>query len=362
MTWALFVLCACGFTGGVYGLESSSSTAPAPLKTSFSGSPGFLTTAVPAGYYDGNQTCSMTDGNLTAANIKSGIQIFGVTGTMTELYSNMARESSATQLSQNIESITDAGTNYTNSNIGYRAVPNISKDHDGSTGVGVTFVDRTGWGATTCGLVGTLNQRIADCAANGILGPQSTWDGSTKGHGGEGSWKLVTRTGDISAAKGREVWRDEKTMLLWSSAVSTSLNWCKASGSNNIAGNPTAENDADGICNIIANQNVVGLAVSACFEDGGINFTDTDASIDNAGKAGLGLASVPVVAWRLPTANDYMLASIHGLRFVIPDRDTEWTATTRATGTSNAHMISTVTGVISLPNRANLYSIRCVGR
>jgi hypothetical protein len=46
---------------------------------------------IPIGFYE-NQTVSFAEPNLLAANIVSGIQIFGVTGTFTALNSNMYRD------------------------------------------------------------------------------------------------------------------------------------------------------------------------------------------------------------------------------------------------------------------------------
>ena len=42
-----------------------------------------LTVTVPAGYIASARTVTLTDANLTAANIKDGVTIFGVTGTYT---------------------------------------------------------------------------------------------------------------------------------------------------------------------------------------------------------------------------------------------------------------------------------------
>lgn len=42
-----------------------------------------LKLVAPEGYYDGTDTVTVTDADFTAANIKDGVEIFGVTGTMT---------------------------------------------------------------------------------------------------------------------------------------------------------------------------------------------------------------------------------------------------------------------------------------
>lgn len=51
------------------------------LGSNLVGSNGSLSDTVPAGFYDGSTTCSMTDSNLIPGNIVSGTTIFGVTGT-----------------------------------------------------------------------------------------------------------------------------------------------------------------------------------------------------------------------------------------------------------------------------------------
>lgn len=313
---------------------------------------------------------TILESNLIASNIKSGITIFGVLGSYTgagvAMASNQHRNLATTQVDQLTESVTNAGIDYTSADPGYRAVPKITKDDDGYTGGSVTYVDRSTWASTTCGTTqATLNARIADCAT--VFGANATWDGSIKGNAGQGQWKLVSRTGGISSGRGREVWQDQRTMLLWSSAVSSSLNWCKASGSNNIAGNPTAENDAQNYCNNATYQNTSGLAISACFEDGNVNFTTTDAGIHNAGKAGLMRSSTPAVKWRLPSVYDQQQANINGIRFVFPDMGTnsinyEWSASVYSGYRYYAWMFVPGDGSFVYGSRNSSSAVRCVGR
>jgi hypothetical protein len=155
------------------------------------------------------------------------------------------------------------------------------------------------------------------------------------------------------------------------------LNWCKASGSNNIPGNPSAEDDPENYCDTGFYQNTSGQAVSACFEDGEISFTSSDTFIDNAGKGELGISSSPkAVDWRLPTIYDFKQANINGLQFVVPDPNFHnWTATLSAQSsgalTSSLGMLlfnnSIATGnqgglgYQAIDRNVNL-SARCVGR
>jgi hypothetical protein len=284
---------------------------------------------IPSGLYSGSSII-FDEPNLVPGNIKPGVNIFGVVG-YSLFKSNMLRDPSAPQRDQSQEAIGGTGA-YTNDDTGYRAVPKIGKDNIFYADV----VDRNNWdtceptgtvsGGTSpckCGLSGSLSARISDCKEHSVIGAGATWDGAVKANAGQGVWKLVTRTDSIENSMGREVWLDERTQLLWSSLVSTNLNWCKASGSNQIAGNPAASDDPNNLCDLsITNsgyQAKSGPAVSACFEDGGLNFTSSDANIDNKGKGMLDLSSSPKVAWRLPTINDYMQADVDGLIHVLSD-------------------------------------------
>ena len=324
----------------------------------------------------------MSDTNLVASNIASGVSIFGVTGTATTggvvLPSNMHRDRTTTQISLTNETVTNAGTAYTNASpygtaTGYRAVPDINKDDESFSGSSVTKVTRTGPLAaaspTSCGTSGTIAARIANCAS--VIGAPATWDGTTNGNAGQGVWRLVTRTGAMAGSTtlrlGREVWQDQRTGLLWSSRISASLNWCRATGSNNISGNSTVQADA-GICGHSSYQNTGGNALSACFE--GTGFTQAG---DAGGKGGLGSTSTPAVAWRLPTRYDYSVADANGIRFVLPEMvsgftTVEWTATVASWDRTYAWMFWSETGALNPVGRTSSYNgadaiaVRCVGR
>lgn len=363
---------------------------------------GGTSATIPLGFYTG-KSCLVSDANLIAANIKLGVAILGVNGSITTYApSNMNRSKTQAQITQLSESETSAGSAYTNSSTGYRAVPRITVDDDGYSSGNVTKVNRTGWGATTCGTAQTtLAARIADCAS--VFGAEATWDGTVKGNAGHGVWKLVTRSADLVVdadpafpqyVKGREVWQDQRTKLLWSSKISPATTFCKASGSNNIPGNPVAEDDPSNFCDRVPPygagneqlQNDTGKAISACFEDGDVNFTMTDGSVpatnhralDSAGKAGLGLSSSPAVFWRLPTRGDYDEADNNGLRFVMPDMIgnpgnftlysgiMEWTANvvSSSTNVSDGYTYWGYRGGFDYNPRGvgSRYGARCVGR
>jgi hypothetical protein len=368
---------------------SQCSTAASRYVTATASGSVTLTTSTSAsitdGFQSGSNTCSVSDTDLIARSIKSGVNILGVEG----MYLNSSKQhrSVGTTLeTQETEVVTNAGMAYTQNDPGYRVVPRIASDDIGQSVVAT--VNRTGWAATTCGTAqATIEARIADCATT--FGATATWDGRVNGNRGEGVWKLVSRTADMvgtgTTAKGREVWRDEKTGLLWSSKVTNTsaadgINWCKASGANNITNNPAAEDDPADFCDNATYQNTgVGpavKAVSACFEDGGNYFTDVDpgGKIDSSGKAGLGLSSTPAVAWRLPNAYDYFEAHNNGLLYVVPDAvatspndSFEWTATTiQYTAADYSHALwidgKRAYGWGSLKTKVDEMSARCVGR
>ncbi|AZZ37798.1 hypothetical protein CIK05_13645 [Bdellovibrio sp. qaytius] len=320
---------------------------------------------------------NIVETNLATGNIRQNRTIFGVagsfTGVLTEWGSGMSRATSTTTnvLTYVSETTTFSGASGTALPAYYYAVPKISLSDDGYVVSGqITIVDRSTWSTTSCGTASaTIGARITDCA--NILGAETTWNGKAKGHNGEGIWKLVTRTGSVSSGKGREVWQDQSTGLMWSSVVSTGINWCKASGSSNsiqsdiIAGNYN-EDDPSDICDNSFYQVQTASPISAC-EDA-IGFSTTDTDIDNSGKAGLVRTSTPKVSWRLPTIYDYMVANHDGLRFVMPDAGnantagTEWTATVDSTDRSKAWLFDPTTGTRSKDERRFVNAVRCIGR
>lgn len=335
-----------------------------------------ITAAIPNGFYS-SKSVTFTDAFLTPANIKSGITIFGVTGTGAGFPSNAFRTTGTLQLTSAGEASTYAGIalpvtgGYT-----YRDVPRISTDDDGTSGGSVTYVNRTLWGVSICGGTGTIEQRITNCS--GTFGANATWSGVTNGNSGQGIWKLVTRTGDCTTSAPNsacsEVWRDESTQMLWSSKVSESINWCRSSGNNFIAGNPAVENDPSDFCDNNTHQAIVGQAVSACHDDNSVNFVNTHASITNTpGKGGLSKGSTPAVAWRLPSKGDYEQANANGLRFVMPDTGAnitgatstyEWTSSVQSTTRANAWMFDSLLGYFTTNARNNFTNVgvRCIGR
>lgn len=319
---------------------------------------------------------NVIESNLTAINIKTGYTIFGIGGSYggvnTDWGSAMNRDSATTKLTLADETTTYAGINSTLP-AGYRAVASIDLDTDGGILNGspqVTVVDRTGWNATTCGTSGNISARISNCVTT--FAANATWNGNVNGNSGQGIWQLVSRSGNLAAGLGEEIWKDATTGLMWSSLVSSNLNWCKAIGhsnsaNTNIVAQALNEDDPNDICDQIFYQNqLVGVdVVSACTEYVGLTTTDTD--INNLGKSNLNKASTPSVVWRAPTMYDYMIANQNGLRFVMPDMQSasqgdEWTSTIYSADRAQAWTFNGSTGQRKIQNRSFTNSMRCIGR
>ena len=319
-------------------------------------------------------TKQILESNLVSDKIRNNISIFGITGTFSgngDWGSGAHRNIDTPQ----IGSAAEAGQYNANGSLpnlpsGYRTVPKIAIDDDGkdTSSQNIESVDRTGWGTTSCGTTDdTILERIADCSS--VFGANARWNGAASGNAAQGVWNLVSRSGAKSGSKGREVWRDERTGLLWSSVIGTATNWCKASGSSNAAAVSATVREADpsSICDSVTYQ-VQTTAISGCFE--GTGFTTTDASIDNLGKVDMNLAgsvTAPKVAWRLPTLYDYEIADMNGLRFILPDIGSngnldEWTATLSSSIRSRAWVYNGAQGVHSTKARTLTSAFRCVGK
>lgn len=330
---------------------------------------------------DVNGSCFVTastkqilEPNLESDNIRNNITIFGITGTFSgngDWGSGAHRNIDTPQIGSAAEAGQYAGNgSLPNLPSGYRTVPKIAYDDDGfdTSNLNLEVVDRTGWETTSCGTTDdTVLERITDCST--VFGANARWNGASSGNASQGIWQLVSRSGAKSGSKGREVWRDERTGLLWSSVIGTATNWCKASGSSN-ATNVSAsikEADVSSICDSGTYQNQT-TAISGCFEAAG--FTTTDASIDILGKVAMDLAgspTAPQVAWRLPSLYDYEVADANGLRFVLPDIGVngnldEWTATLSSSIRSRAWIYNGAQGVHSTKARTLTSAFRCVGR
>ena len=249
---------------------------------------------------------------------------------------------------------------------GFRITANYGTDTEYRPAA-VLPVSRAGF--ANCGQSGSITDRIQNCAA--VNGSDATWNGESSGQTGEGIWKLVTRV-----AANKEVWRDERTLLLWSSKIATAINWCTATGKKlddgmslmGVVGRPdniTYEDDPADICDDddpgMGGAN--DIYPSICVEVPDVTY----AAVNEKGN--LGTTSTPVITWRAPTRWDYQLAEIHGMRYVLPDFSAsqyEWTSTL-VQGSANsqeAWAYFTDGGIMTKRMRSVTASMagRCVGR
>jgi len=284
--------------------------------------------------------------DFTASNICNGSTIFGRAGTATcggssekvfadLMVSTMYRDPATAQMSLSTETSTSSYAS------GYRDVPDVFSDDDGYDAS--SPVIKATRPAITCGTTqATIEARIADCLEKNAT--TATWDGATKGTSSEGTWKLVTRTATV-----KEVWRDERTGLLWSDRVGA-YSWCSASG-----------NGQNSICN--------GNTLSVCAEASGlspaISGENWGTGVYSATKGGMGAVATdfsPSVRWRLPTRNDWLQAEINGIRFVLKSMEdfSFWSASVASFARDNSWAFDGSVG--SIYNSTGSNSVRCVGR
>jgi hypothetical protein len=335
--------------------------------------------------------------DFTAANICSGKTIFGTLGSAVcnsvfgdLVGSNAHRNVNASQITLKDEIDNGLDT-------GYRAIPDVSKDDDGywTSAAGCTAAGGSANTCTTvvkatrptvdCGSSGEIEDRITDCVTANPSA--STWDGSVKGLGGEGTWKLVTRISSTtypSETQTYEVWRDERTGLVWSDQLGNRspsvnkgrFNWCLASG--NTQGGYGVE------CQVATAGSYNNAGVSLCYDDGAGSLITpngmhnattatnlaawdstglTDSERNNIVRAKGALTSL---TWRLPTKADWMQAEVNGVRHVLPNLGTEhfWSASVSSKSRSSAWFFIGYNGFVSSYSvRSDSFiSVRCVGR
>jgi|GEM_PF-1281823 len=320
------------------------------------------TTAIPGssgGFYS---SIALT---LSASSVCVGTSIFGSAGTAVcnsvfgdLTASNMNRDPATAQMSLSTEKTTSSYA------AGYREVPDALKDDDGyynntTAGCGgsggpydtctqVVFAARPG---SDCGTSGSITARIANCLS--VNGAAATWNGSTEGTNGEATWKLVTRLNS------KEVWRDERSGLVWSDTDGSSYNWCYAAGN-------AQSDDPSGYCNNASYQDQT-TPYSVCAEpsgsQGALSGDDYVGGTYSDMKGGMGKLSTDAVRWRLPVRNDYLQAEIDGIRYVLPNMyQAFWSATVFSNSRDVAWYFDGYVGYISYGYRYSNYGVRCVGR
>jgi hypothetical protein len=315
------------------------------------------------------------------------------------LASGAHRDQTASQITYAQEAATGLGT-------GYRAVPNILKDDDGYTASANAVLKLTRPTAGTwqlgptaagtrkvCGKSPTPNTiagRISDCLSKNP--GAATWNGAANGISGEGSWKLVSVYSTSVPDDGTtacdatcyEVWRDERTGLLWSdrlgesgAAPTTTANWCRAAGNmqtaattlvdidSGVAGNQDCgdqDNTNPTKTNFAYNESwcaEVGLTTPTGITAGVTNITTFE--FDSA-KGGMRWTTTPAAKWRLPTKFDFEVADHNGIRHVLPNMATGfWSASVFSYNRSYAWRFFGNYGPVYDLTRVNPIGVRCVG-
>lgn len=260
--------CSAGLNAAACWTNATNQYTTATAGANVNGADGSLSATIPSGYYAGTETATMSDTDLAAGNIRSGVNLFGTAGSFTGTFAlNMASSayrdpgvkvipnladltSTSAQLTLNNENSLYAGADFpTTGGYNYRDVPDMNQDDEGYYGTNCKYAPRP---TVDCGTSqATLALRIADCQT---ANPSSnSWNGATQCNGGQGLWRLVARSG-----ANKEVWQDQRTGLLWSSIVNTAINWCRATGNtqltpltfinsfNNTAGTPITGNGTIG--------------------------------------------------------------------------------------------------------------------
>jgi hypothetical protein len=210
--------------------------------------------------------------------------------------------------------------------------------------------ERLKFPSTSCGLSGTVNQRISDCVSKNALNATVSTCGAI--------WKLVT----LSTAG--EVWLDETEGLIWSDIMKNASNnvdftWCRASGTNNAAGVEFSSQDPSGHCNQGSKSQDYPKPMSICFEHPDYN------TLTN------GKGNLTGVTWYLPTLKELARASEHGLRKVVPRTNlgmyvsrgfSPWSSSVNSGNISEAWAFNNSDAFFLYCHRASNYihNVRCV--
>jgi hypothetical protein len=272
-----------------------------------------------AGYYSGSDRVSATDAqiaaldsDLTAGNVKSGVNIFGVAGT---------------------------ASTYDSTNLAFQ-------DYDD-----LRCSNNNGEGNTAC-------------AANDseYTGEESTWTLKASG----GTAQSVTDNSVTQTLVSNKVYQDARTGLYWSDKVVNGLD----NEFSYVNGNDRT-NPAGASCNF----NTTGTANQYCdnrdplngyTEDNDVSANDfclnLQVDADNADGDGNG-ATGTETDWRLPTQKELQQAYIDGSGNNVPNAENSfWSSTEYSSSQSYAWLVDPSYGYTYLNYKSSTYSVRCVRR
>ena len=257
--------------------------------------------------------------------------------------------------------------------------------------------------------IASIADRIANCDTVHTIKPDwdhtptdgaINWQGAINGNASEGNWTLVTvyssiadeDNGDPCTTGCYEVWRDDRTGLIWSDRLgdhsntvnSGKWNWCVATGN--------TEDNTNGVeCRQSQAGSLNNQALSLCAQGIGLTTPDsrwTETDNTNLGaptytganeildaKGGMRLeanhdpaGSSPVMRWRVPTVHDYFAGLANGVFYVLPHIHYttapwgEWSASVYATVRDSAWLFGGSGGGIAYAGRNGTSGVRCVGR
>jgi hypothetical protein len=188
---------------------------------------------------------------------------------------------------------------------------------------------------------------------------------------GEGDWSLVTVVDDNGTKY--EVWRDERTKLLWSDRATQGLyNWYRASGYSKPSADSIRETDftsqpgqLDPVSNTIIQPtspiSVCPDVVSGKIAAGGGTYENYAPNPETNFKGNLNYSNG--IIWKLPSIEDFKLADVNGIRKVLPRMDFDfWTSSSFSQYRRSAIVFYGSDGLSNAMNRYDYYnSVRCVG-
>lgn len=234
-----------------------------------------------------------------------------------------------------------------------------------------------------CGFEGNIEKRIKDCESKKKPNTLNVTIEDPNHEELENmlySWSLVSSIRALGTDDYYQVWRDNKTDLLWSDKYGGAnvfkTNWCKASGSNNKSSSPLSEDDDDKICNTEPFQDQ-NDPVSYCAEDSqflaGKIYTSKHKALEKIyAKASLSKdANAGNVTWWLPTIDQFREAQIHGADLILPNSTNEvnswfWTSSVESKSDKSSERGAFVfkgdRGSAIAKSRREGFSVRCVGK
>ncbi len=182
---------------------------------------------------------------------------------------------------------------------------------------------RHDWIEIECGLSGSLTKRISECA---LISESSTFDGPKYGTSAETLWQLVYRKN--LGSSWFEIWLDTRTKLFWTSVKT----------------------------NVVNNVPVTLMQLS--WSDAIQTCVDGDDIVHG---------ELSEVLWRLPTVQDFQMASIDGffeLYNLHNVGDLKWFWTSTSVDSSDAYVVlqSSKLRNVSGWGKSNLSYVMCVGR